>query len=135
MPRQQSADEFHEIFTRGPRAEFVPSALIAELQAIVSIALSSNYTTALYSADGFYDFVLGLKSTQAGAINFLRYIDDGGTVLVDSTAPTQAIVANTAEVLKVTDGVPFASFKVQITNTSGTTAATLSNIAALQSAH
>jgi hypothetical protein len=135
MPRQLSANEYSPPNAHGPKLEFVPGALIAELKAIVNIPLSSNYTTALYSADGFYDFVLGLTSSQAGAINFLRYIDDAGTVLVDSTAPTQAIVAATPEVFKITDGVPFAAFKVQVTNTSGTTAAVLTNIAALISAH
>jgi len=135
MSRQLGANEYSPIAAHGPKAEYVPAALIAELQAISSIAASSNYTTQLYSADGYYDFVLGLKSTQAGAINFLRYIDDAGTVLLDGTAPTQALVANTAAVFIETDAKPYASFKVQITNSSGTTAATLSNIAALMSAH
>jgi hypothetical protein len=34
-------------------------------------------------------------------------------------APTRALTANTAVALVVTDGKLFASFKVQITNTSG----------------
>ena len=135
MSRQLSANEYQPIVAHGPKAEYVPAALIAELQAITTIALSSNYTTAVYSADGYYDMVVALKSTQAGAINLLRYVDDAGTILIEASPPTVALVANTANALIVTDGKPFASFKVQVTNTSGTTAATLSNIGALQSAH
>jgi len=119
----------------GPKAEYVPAALLAELKAIVSIALSSSYTTAVYCADGYYDMVIALTSSQAGAINLLRYVDDAGTILIESTPPTVALVAATPNALIVTDGKPFASFKVQITNTSGITAATLSNIGSLQSAH
>lgn len=135
MPRQTSQYEYTKPTAHGPKMEVVPTDLITELNGIGSIALSSNYTTKAYPADGYYDLILGLKSTQAGAINLLRYIDDAGTVLADTSAPTVALVANTAEILKVTDGVPHACFKVQITNTSGTTAATVSAIAALQSAH
>jgi hypothetical protein len=134
MPRQLSSNEFQPILAHGPKAEYVPAALITELQAVSSITASGNYTTALYSADGYYDIVVGLKSTQNGAINLLRYIDDAGTVLLDSTAPTQALTANTAAAFVETDGKPYATFKVQVTNT-GASSATLSNIAALQSAH
>jgi hypothetical protein len=134
MPRQSSANEYSLIVSHGPRAEYVPAALIAELKAIASIAASGNYTTALYSADGYYDLVVALTSSQAGAINLLRYVDDAGTVLLDATAPTQALVAATPAALVEVDAKPYASFKVQITNT-GASAATLSAIAALQSAH
>ena len=118
----------------------MPTTLIAELQAIASIALSSSHTTELYSADGFGDIVIGLTSSQSGAINLLRYVDDAGTVLLDTvggtnTPPTVALTATDASTLIANDGKPFASFKVQITNTSGSTAATLSNIAVLMSAH
>lgn len=133
MPRQMSADEFIQIASRGPRAEYLPAALIAELQA-ASVPASGEYATKLYSADGFYDVVIALTSTQAGAINLLRFVDDAGTVKLDTSAPTQAITANTPAVLASVDGLPYASFKVEITN-SGGSAATLSNIAILQSAH
>jgi hypothetical protein len=135
MSRQPTANEYQPIIAHGPKAEYVPVALISALQNAGSIAANSNYTSPLFSADGYYDIVVALTSTQAGAINLLRYVDDPGTVLLDATAPTQALTANTAAALVVTDGKPYASFKVQVTNTSGSTAAALSNIAALQSAH
>ena len=133
MPRQLSADESQPIIARGPTAEFVPAALIAELKSAL-VPASGNYTSAFYSADGFYDAVVGLESTQAGAINLLRYVDDAGTVPLDATAPTQALTANTAAALVVNDGKPFGSFKVEVTN-SGASAATLTNVAALTAAH
>lgn len=133
MPRQFAGGEYDKIAARGPRAEYVPTEeLLSQIPA--SIAASSNWTSELISADGFYDFVLGLKSSQAGAINMLRYIDDAGTVVLDGTAPTQALTANTAAVFIEQDGKPYASFKIQITNT-GASAATISNVAALMSAH
>jgi hypothetical protein len=128
MPRQLGADEYQTIIAHGPAAEYVPTALIAELKS-ASVPASGNYT----SADGFYDFVGGLEST-AGAINLLRFIDDDGTVPLDATAPTQALTANTPAALVVNDGKPFAAFKVEVTNT-GASAATLSNIAAMTAAH
>jgi hypothetical protein len=75
MPRQLSANEYTRPAAHGPKMEYVPAALVAELKAIVSIPLSSNYTTAVYSADGYYDIAVGLTSTQAGAINLLQSLD------------------------------------------------------------
>ena len=135
MSRQFSLGEYQPIVARGPRVEYLPTALLAELQAIASIASDSNYTTALYSAErDYYDMVIALTSSQAGAINLLRYVDDAGTVLLDATAPTAALTAATPAVFIEQDGKPYASFKVEITNTSGS-AATLSDIAVLQSTH
>jgi hypothetical protein len=133
MPRQLSADESQPIIAHGPAAEFVPDALIAELDS-ASVPASSEFTSALYSADGYYDVVVGLESTQAGAINLLRFIDDAGTVPLDAAAPTQALTASTPAALVVTDGKPFASFKIEVTNTGASNAA-LSNVAALTAAH
>ena len=48
-------------------------------------------------------------------------------------ALTVALTANTAQVCNITDGNPFASFTVTISNTGGSTA-TLSNLAILQQA-
>jgi hypothetical protein len=135
MSRQPTAGEFQPILAHGPKVEYVPAALIADLQGAGSIAPSGNYTSPLFSADGYYDMVVALTSSQAGAINLLRYVDDARAVLLDATAPTQALTAATPGVLIVTDGKPFASYQVKVSNSSGSTAATLSNIAALTSAH
>jgi hypothetical protein len=135
MPRQLSTEEYQPIVAHGPKAGYVPDALIADLQDAGLIAADGDYTSPLFSADGYYDVVVALTSSQAGAINLLRYVDDAGAVLLDVTAPTQALTAATPAVLVVLDGKPFASYQVQVTNSSGSTAATLSNIAALTSAH
>jgi hypothetical protein len=133
MPRQLSANEYSQIVARGPRAEYVPAQLLSDIAAITTIAASDNWTSELYSADGYYNIVIGLTSSQSGALNLLRYVDDAGAVLLDGTAPTAALTAATAAVLVSNDGKPFASWKVQITNT-GESAATISDVAALMSA-
>ena len=74
----------------------------------------------------------GLKSTQTGAINIQRFLDAAGTIWQGAVV-TAVLVANTAAILNVSDGVIFRSFTLQITN-SGGSAATISNFAFLMSA-
>jgi hypothetical protein len=132
MPRQLSANEYEQIVAKGPKAEYVPAALIAAVNAITTIPSSGNFTSALMSADGYYDMVIGLTSTQSGSLILLRYVDDAGLVPIDA-GQSQALTANVAAVLVVT-GQPFASYQLKITNTSGSSA-TVSNFAALSAAH
>jgi hypothetical protein len=134
MSRQLSANEYSPITTHGPKAEYVPKQLLADLAAIVNIAHGGNFTTNVYSADGFYDFVLGLTASQTGSLIMQRYIDDAATVALDA-GQSLSLSAATAGVLTVTDGKPFATFTVEITNTNGSLSTTLSSIAALMSSH
>ena len=103
----------------------------ATVHALAStIPLSSNITSNLILSDGMKTVAVGVKSTKTGAINVQRYLDDAGLV-PQGAALTTALAANTAAVLNVTDGNPFASFTVNITNTDGAAAATLTNLAIL----
>jgi hypothetical protein len=135
MPRQLNASEYTKPAAVGPRLEYVPTALIAALKA-ASIAASGNFTSPVISADGYYNFILGLTPSQAGTLTFQAFIDDAGTVPA-AAAQTVALTGAAAAVLKVNcdqDGyTPFASFTVSISN-SGGSAGTLSNVAALLSA-
>src|SRR5487761_2794987 len=76
---------------------------------------------------------IGATSTQAGAIDVTRYIDAAGTIALDNPALTKALLASTAAVLTVTDGLPFASFVVTVTNTSAS-AATVTGFGILMNA-
>jgi hypothetical protein len=133
MSRQLSAEEFQPIAAHGPKAEYVPAALITAIAAITTIAASGNFTSPLYSADGYHDWSIGVTSSQTGAVLLLRYIDDLGQVALD-TGQTTALVAATAAVLTVIDGKPFASYQLKLTNTGGS-GASISAFAALTSAH
>jgi hypothetical protein len=133
MVRQTSPGEFQTIMAHGPKAELALTTAQAGMPA--TVAKSGNWTSGLISADGYYDMVVGVTSSQAGAINILRFADDAGTVLIESSPPTVALVAATAAALIVSDGHPFASFQIQVTNTSSSTIANLTNFAALLSAH
>lgn len=134
MPRASSLGEYALIESFGPRAEYVPTTeLIAPALGQTAIAASGHWTSELITADGYYDLALGVKSSQAGAITVYRYIDDAGTVPLDG-GQTQALTANTLATLIITDGKPCASFKVEVTNTGGASAA-IQQFAALMSAH
>ena len=133
MSRQLSSGEFQPIVAHGPKAEYVPAALVASLASNGAIAASGNFTSALFTVDGYYDFAIGLTSTQTGVVTLFRFIDDAGQVALDS-GQTANLTANTAAVLIVQDGKPCGSFKLEISNTGGSPA-TVSAFAVLQSAH
>jgi hypothetical protein len=133
MPRQYQAGEAMPFVVHGPKAEYVPAALIAAVQAQGTVAANSSWTSPAFTTDGYYDVVAGLTLSQSGSVTLLRFIDDNASVALDA-GQTQALTAATAGVLVVQDGKPFATYQIKITN-SGGTAAAISNFAALTSAH
>ncbi|QEL14781.1 hypothetical protein [Limnoglobus roseus] len=72
---------------------------------------------------------IALTSSQAGNITVQRYLDDAG-LIKQGPVLTQAITANTAAVLNITDNNPFATFTVNVSN-SGGVAANLTNLGIL----
>lgn len=97
-----------------------------------TLAGGTNWISGLMFSMGFKAISVGLTSSQAGAINIQRYLDMAGTV-VQGAASTVAIVAATAVVLNIDDALPFTTFTIQVTNTSGSTA-TVSPFAVLMNA-
>ena len=94
-----------------------------------SIAGSGSAQTSLIVTEGFSLISAGITASQAGAMSVQRYLDAGGTVT--QGAPVQVtLTANTAANLDVLDGKPFASFKLTVTNSSGSTS-NLTNFALL----
>lgn len=116
----------------GPRAQIDLGSYAPIQPGAATIAASGNFTSPVLSGDGFLYIACSLKSSQGGAINLQRFLDAAGTV-PQGAAVTAALVANTASVLNVNDGVIFRSFTLQITNTGGS-AATVSNFAFIMSA-
>lgn len=94
-----------------------------------TIAAGNHSTSNLIFSDGMQVGAVGVTSTQTGLISVQRYLDDAGTVK-QGAALTQALTANTPAVLNITDGNPFATFTVDISNTGGSQA-TLSNLGIL----
>lgn len=94
-----------------------------------SIAGSGSVQSSLIVTQGFSLISVGVTASQAGTMSVQRYLDAGGTV-VQGTALQVPLVAGTAANLDVLDGKPFASFKLTITNASGSTS-NLTNFALL----
>lgn len=93
-----------------------------------SIAGGGNWQSGLMPA-GFGGLVVGATLSQTGTITIQRYADLAGNVPVGA-AITQAMTANTAAWAGVNDGLPFISWSVEISNTSGS-AGNLTNVALL----
>jgi hypothetical protein len=133
MTQASSLGDVHIISDRGPKVEMPHAALTAAVAIPATIAGSGTYTSPLIPANGFYDFTIGVTSTQAGTLTLLRYIDDLGQVALDSGQST-SLVANTAAVVTVVDGKPCAAFQVKVANGGGS-AATVSGFAILAASH
>lgn len=94
-----------------------------------SIAGSGSAQSSLIVTGGFSLISAGVTASQNGSMSIQRYLDTGGTVL-QGAAVQVALVAGTPANLDVLDGKPFASFKLTITNSSGSTS-NLTNFALL----
>ena len=94
-----------------------------------SIAGSGSAQSSLIVTEGFSLVSAGVTASQAGTMSIQRYLDAGGTV-AQGLAIQVALTAATAANLDVLDGKPFASFKLTITNSSGSTS-NLTNFALL----
>jgi hypothetical protein len=102
-----------------------------------TIGAGLNWNSGLLFNDGYRNMTVGVLMTQAGTLAIQQYIDLAGTMArpVNSTA----IVASTLLIVDIPTTAatipppPFASFTIQITNSSGVTA-TLTNFQAILSA-
>ena len=117
----ESESQYWEPMARGPVAQL---DLTARLPA--TVAATGNFT-ALYNGDGYGQITLGLTSSQAGLVTIQRYLDIAGTILNPSAAFTPvAIVVATPLIVNVgqtaVDNLAYRSFKIIITNSSGTIA-------------
>lgn len=112
----------------GPALQCLQSA--AQLGFTGNVPANGNLAGLVLVSNGWKLFSVGLKSTQAGQISVQRFLDLAGTV-PQGAAVTAALTANTAASATVgTDGLPFASVQVTVTNSSGS-AATLSAVQGL----
>lgn len=94
-----------------------------------TLAHGTTWNSDLMSS-GFGGVVATVLSTQIGVLTIQRYADLAGLTPVGA-AITQALTANTAAWAGASDGLPFLSFNVTISNTDGALDATLSNVVIL----
>jgi hypothetical protein len=104
----------------------------ADNQPPVSLTVSANWNSGVLNGDGYKVLSAGVTSSLTGTLAIQRYIDMAG--LVPQGAPSSvSLAAATPGILNFTDGLPYATFRVIVTNTgAGTT--TLTNFAILMSA-
>ena len=120
-------NDVHNFVDAGPCGQGYLTA--AGLGLATSIPASGNVVSPVINTNGNRTFAFGLTSSQAGNVSIQRYLDAAGTI--PQGAPlTASLTAATAAVVNSTDGVPYQSIKITVTNTA-TTAATLTNTALL----
>lgn len=86
-----------------------------------TVGAGGNWTSGLMFSMGFKALTVGLTSTQAGVLSVQRYIDLAGTI-AQGAASTTAISSGTPVVLNVYDNLPYVTFTIEVTNTSGASA-------------
>ena len=127
MPQAITHLDTHEWIDNGPKLQKFLTA--ADIGLSASVAASGGNTSNLIQSNGYGSLAVGATSSQAGTLTVQRYLDAAGTVQ-QGAALTASLTAGTAAVINATDGVPFGSFTVSVSN-SGTSAATLSNVGLL----
>lgn len=127
MPKMTSPNDQGQHVNPGGAMQALVPASVHGLPA--TIAAGGNSTSSLIFSNGMQVGAVGVTSTQPGNITVQRYLDDAGTIK-QGAALTQAFTANNPAVLNITDGNPFATFTVNISNTGGSPA-TLSNLGIL----
>jgi hypothetical protein len=95
-----------------------------------TIAGGGNWNSGPIGASGFSRMAVNAKLTQAGTLSVQRYMDVLGLIPIGA-AVTQALSANTNGYVVINDGIPYATFAITVTNSSGSTG-TLSNVAVLE---
>jgi hypothetical protein len=127
MPQVITHHDTHEWVDVGPKLQKFLTA--ADIGLSTSIAASGSNLSNLIVSNGYGAFAVGVTSSQAGTLTIQRYLDAQGTI-VQGAALTATLTAATAAIVNATDGVPFGSFTVSVSNT-GTAAATLTNTGVL----
>ena len=89
-----------------------------------TIAKSASYTSGIIACQGYNAIAVSANIDQAGSLSLQRYIDAAGTIPI-GTPITQALTSTVLGTVFANDGQPWSSFQVTVTNSSGSTAANL----------
>jgi hypothetical protein len=127
MPWQDISQSaaFFTIAGQGPVAQ---TSIVQDLPPLLptTIVAAGNFTTGIVVSDGYKVITASVISTQAGALVIQRYLDRAGTIPIAAISSTIAggaalVFANVPQ-QATPDNLPFASFSITVTNTSGATA-------------
>lgn len=86
-----------------------------------TLAAGATWDSGPISGGGFSKLAATAQLDRTGTLTLARYIDILGLVPV-GPVPVQAMTANVLASAAVNDGYPFASWRVKVMNTSGSTA-------------
>lgn len=93
------------------------SVPVPPVPAPATLAAGGTYNSGIMPGKGS-SLAASVNSTQNGVLTIQRYIDAAGTIPIGA-AITQAIAGGTLATVAVNDAMPYASFQVSFTNTSG----------------
>lgn len=96
-----------------------------------TIAAGATWTSDAIPSQGARGIAAGATLDQTGTLTLQRYLDAAGTVAI-GVAITQAMTASTPATVAVNDGLPCASFRIAVHNTSGSLG-TLTAVAVVRS--
>lgn len=130
MTRVVGAGEYYAPISPGPALQYSVPARIHGL--VGPVSASGSISSNVIETDGWPKAAIGLTSSQSGTLSVQRCIDPAGTV-AQGAPLTAALGAGAPAVVNISDGRPFASMVVSVTNTGGSSA-TLSSVAILLSA-
>ncbi len=127
MPFATSPGEFYDILAVGPAAQVVIPAV--QLGLTSPIAASGSVTSDAIPANGFKVIAFGITSSQAGSVLIQAYLDEAGTIAA-GVATAGTLVAGTPFVINIS-GITMSTFRITVTNGSGSSVATLTNVIVL----
>lgn len=113
------------------QAGSVQAVIAAAVHGLASaIAAAGNIKSNVIKTLGWQKGGVGLTSSQAGVLSVQRYLDQAGTIPVGA-AITANLTAATAAAVTWSDGLPCQSIQIEVTNSSGSTAAVLTGTTVL----
>ena len=135
LPGPGGKNAVADVIIHGPPMQIVVQQGTAAVNGALSVGLtgtiaaSGTLTSTLFPTYGCKSFAFGGTLNQAGTLVLSRYIDQAGSISAGADV-TQALVASTAGVMIVNDGLPVQSARIKFVNAAGSPAA-LTNFAGL----
>ena len=105
---------------QGPATHYVVPSSVHSIAA--AIAGSGSTSSAVIPSAGFTGIAAAVTSSQAGTLAIQRYLDTAGTIVQGAALSVNLLAATPNVVNVLADGLPFQSYVVTITNSSGSTA-------------
>jgi hypothetical protein len=121
MPYVLQKQMYFEPSPVGPAGQYVVTTAEHAMPSTCG-AGATVYSNVIVS-DGWTLIGAGVTSTQAGTITITTYLDQAGTIPI-GTVSSQALVASTTAAVSNASAapVPFQSFKIGVSNSSGSSA-------------